>query len=104
MIELVDKMQGRLKLLAISQDSSREEIDAFLKAFPQSKNPNVILLWDKDSMVAKQFNVDRLPESYVANANHQLVRKIVGSIKWSTPEAISFMEEIVKSPKDSANQ
>lgn len=95
MIELIEKMQGQVKLLAISQDSEREEIDAFLKSFPKSKNPHIYILWDQDHAIGRQFNVDRLPESYVAGKDHKLVRKIVGSIDWATEDAVSFMKELV---------
>lgn len=95
MIELVEKMNGQVKLLAISQDSSKEEIEAFLKSFPKSKNPNIHILWDEDHKVGQQFNADRLPESFVAGKDHRLVRKIVGSINWATPQAITFMQELV---------
>jgi thiol-disulfide isomerase/thioredoxin len=96
MIELVEKMKGKVKLLAVSQDSSREEIEAFLKSFPKSKSqPDIHILWDEDHKVGKQFNADRLPESFVVGKDQKLVRKIVGSINWATEDAIRFMQELV---------
>jgi len=95
MIELVEKMKGQVKLMAISQDSERSEIDAFLRAFPKSKHPDIFILWDQDHAIGKQFGVERLPESYVAGKDHKLVRKIVGSINWATEDAIGFMRELV---------
>lgn len=95
MIELIEKTNGDVKLLAISQDSEKGEIEAFLKSFPKSKNPNIFILWDEDHSLGRQFSVDRLPESYVADRNHKLVRKIVGSIDWATPDAVQFMQDLV---------
>lgn len=96
MIELVEKMKGKVQLLAVSQDSAKEEIDAFLRAFPRSKNPNISILWDQEMTVGRQYNVERLPESYIAGKDHKLVRKIVGSIQWATPEAIEYMQSLVQ--------
>lgn len=94
LIELIEKMNGDIQLFAISQDSAKEEIDVFLKSFPRSKNPNIHVLWDEDRSIGKKFQVDRLPESFVGNRSHKLVRKIVGTIDWATPDAIEFMKEI----------
>jgi cytochrome c biogenesis protein CcmG, thiol:disulfide interchange protein DsbE len=96
MIELVDKLKGQVKLIAVSQDSAREEIDAFLKSFPKSKHPDIYILWDEKHTVGRQYDADRLPESFVAGKDLKLVRKIVGSINWATPEAVEFMEALTK--------
>jgi thiol-disulfide isomerase/thioredoxin len=96
MIELVEKMNGKVKLLAVSQDSSKAEIEAFLKSFPKSNNPNIYILWDEKHEVGQQYNADRLPETFVAGKDQKLVRKIVGSINWATPDAIRFMEELTR--------
>lgn len=96
MIELVEKSRGNVQLIAVSQDSSLEEIRVFLRAFPKSSNPNIHILWDQDHAVGRLYNAERLPESFVANKEHKLVRKIVGSINWATPEAIDFMKDIAE--------
>jgi len=94
MIELVEKMNGKVHLIAISQDSAKEEIEAFLKSFPKSKHPQIHIVWDEKHTVGQQYDAERLPESFVANKDLKLVRKIVGSINWSTPEALTFMQEL----------
>lgn len=99
MIKLVEEMKGEVVLLAISQDSSQDEIEAFLKAFPQSKNPNIHVLWDTDHRVAHTYNADRLPESFIAGKDLKLARKIVGSIDWATPDAIAYMRELADKNK-----
>jgi peroxiredoxin len=96
MIDLVEKMKGKVQLVAISQDSSREDIDAFLKSFPKSKHKDIHILWDESHAVGQQYGAERLPESFVVNKDLKLVRKIVGSINWATPEAVEFMENLAK--------
>ena len=94
MLELVEKTNGKVQLIAVSQDSSLEDIKVFLKAFPNSSKPNIHILWDEDHSVGRLYDADRLPESFVANKEHKLVRKISGSINWATPEAIAFMNSL----------
>jgi thiol-disulfide isomerase/thioredoxin len=94
MIELVEKMKGKVQLIAVSQDSSREDIEAFLKSFPKSKHPQIHIVWDEKHTVGQVYDAERLPESFVTDKNLKLVRKIVGSINWSTHEALAFMQEL----------
>jgi hypothetical protein len=83
-----------VQLIAVSQDSSREDIEAFLKSFPKSKHPQIHIVWDEKHTVGQVYDAERLPESFVTDKNLKLVRKIVGSINWSTHEALAFMQEL----------
>lgn len=95
MIELITKLEGKVKLVAIAQDTKKEEVTSFLKAFPKSHHPSIIVVWDESHDVAKKYGVDRLPESFVVGKDFKLSRKISGSINWSTPDAIEFMNALV---------
>lgn len=95
MIQLIKSLNGGLKLVAIAQDNEKSEIEAFLKAFPESKQESIIILWDKDHEVAKQYAVDRLPETFILNKEHKLSRKISGSINWNSNEATTFMQNLI---------
>lgn len=99
LIELVEAMNGQVELLAVSQDSSRGEVEAFLRAFPRIKNPHIHVLMDLDHSVGRAYEADRLPETYVANTETKLVRKIVGSMNWSSTDAIAFMKELLQKSK-----
>lgn len=96
MIKLIEELKGGVVLIAISQDSSKDEMMAFLKAFPEGDNPNIYVVWDEDRSIGISYSADRLPETFVADSNHKLARKIVGSIDWATPEAIEYMKTLVK--------
>ncbi len=99
MIQLVEKMEGQVQLVAVSEDSSREEIEAFLNAFPKSKNPHIHILWDEDHSLGQKFNADRLPESFVLTADQKLARKIVGSINWASEDAQAYMRQLLSKSK-----
>lgn len=95
MIKLVKALKGDVVLLAISQDSNREEIDAFLKSFPDVKDPSVHVIWDENREIGRAYEVDRLPESYLAGTDGKLVTKIVGTINWYSEESVAYLKEIL---------
>ncbi len=99
LIELVEALNGDVELLAVSQDSSKEEIEVFLRAFPKIKNPHIHILLDMDHAVGQIYEADRLPETYVTDTQNRLVRKVFGSLNWSTKEAIAFMKDILAKAK-----
>lgn len=99
MIKLVREMKGQMVLLAISQDSSREEIEAFLKSFPEAETDGVHVIWDEDRSLAKAYEVDRLPESFLAGPDGKLATKIVGTINWYSPDSIAYLNEILEKSK-----
>lgn len=104
-VEEVPSLLGLLKtfphdlvLLAISGDSTQADIDSFMKSFPEMKTlQNSYVVWDADKKLAQQFQVFRLPESFIANKDLKLVKKISGTIDWNTPDAISYMKTLVSS-------
>ena len=96
MISLVEKLGGKVDLVAVSQDSSKEDIEAFLKAFPGARNPHIHIVWDESHEIGNLYNADRLPESYVIGSELKLVKRVVGSINWATVEAVQFMENLIK--------
>lgn len=96
MIKLVQEMNGKVQLLAISGDSSLEDISVFLKSFPEINNPNVIVTWDQTRSLMKMFDVARLPESFIIGKDGKLVKKIVGTINWYTKDSITYMNELIE--------
>lgn len=94
LISLVEALNGKVRLVAVSADNSRDDIVAFLKAFPKFKNPNITILYDEDRSISRIYGVDRFPESFVANRNLKLVKKIIGGISWYNKDSEAFMNEL----------
>jgi thiol-disulfide isomerase/thioredoxin len=94
MIKLVEEMKGKVQLIAVSEDSEKEEIEAFLKSFPKINNPDIHVVWDQDRSIGKLYGADRLPESYLTGTNLKLVRKVTGAVDWSSKPAIEFIKGI----------
>lgn len=96
LISLVEALKGDLKLVAVSGDSNKEDIEAFLKAFPKVKSENIFIVWDEQGEIAKQYGIDRLPESFIAGPDLKLVKKIIGTINWHTPDSEEYIRGLLK--------
>lgn len=94
MIRLVNEFPEDLILVAVSRDSTRSDIETFLKAFPGVKKPNIFVVWDETGEVAQSYRVERLPESFLAKKNFLLSRKIIGTIQWHTPDSVEFIRQL----------
>ncbi|MDZ4661833.1 MAG: TlpA disulfide reductase family protein [Pseudomonadota bacterium] len=95
MLKLVEHFKGEIILVAVSNDSSKAEIENFVKAMGGSK-PHVEIVWDEDYKIAGLFGTSKLPESYLFNRKMKLVRKIVGIDDWYTKDAIDYMASLIK--------
>lgn len=95
-VKLVDEMQGQVKVIAVSGDSSDEDVNKFLKSFPEMKHQDIHIIVDKSQEISKMYDVDRLPESFILNRNFKLIKKIVGSTNWHTPDSIKFLKSKIE--------
>lgn len=95
MINLVKQMNGNLVVLAVSHDSQRDDLKAFIKAFEPIPKEFVVL-WDKQRVVGKEYGTEVLPESYIISPEQKLIRKVVGVETWDHPEALKFFKDLVK--------
>lgn len=95
--ELARKLGDRVTILALSQDSSEEEMQAFLREHKVASIPNLQFIFDQKPKVSAAYKADKLPESYILNSQNQLKKKVSGSIEWVTPESLSYFESLVSS-------
>ncbi|MGZ3791045.1 MAG: TlpA family protein disulfide reductase [Bdellovibrio sp.] len=95
LIKLIKEFKGNVQLIAISGDSNIEDIQVFLKSFPELKNENIKIVWDQDRSLMKQFGISRLPESLVINKQQKLAKKLVGSIDWFTKDSLDYINSII---------
>lgn len=96
LVRLVKEFKGDVQLIAVSGDSSLEDINVFLKSFPELKDINIRIVWDQDRSLMKQFNIARLPESLVLDKHHKLAKKMVGAIDWYNKDSISYIVALQK--------
>jgi len=99
MVKLFDKFNKDIVILAVSQDSDRSDIDAFLKAFKNFDKPGIFLIHDKDKKIGSAFEVDRLPESFIFGPTGKMVKKIVGSISWYSEDSSLYIKSLLSNEK-----
>lgn len=97
---LVKKFKGQVVVVAVSYDRQRDDIDSFIRAFGGTDD-NFVILWDKERTTARLYGTDVLPETYLVDRDHKLIRKIAGEALWDEPMALQFFEDIVNPGKES---
>ena len=86
LLKRVGKHPGRLSLLLINADASVKDAKKFLNLFPQSKTPGIYVIHDIQKEWAESHSVTGLPETYVYNQNHVIVKKIIGSFDFDSED------------------
>ena len=97
-LRLKEALGDDVQILAVSNDSNREDIEIFLKSFPRFKAPLVEIVHDAppELTITKLFDVYRLPESYVFDRSGRMVRKVVGTIDWSSDDALGYLRFLIQ--------
>lgn len=95
LIKLVKEFKGQVHLIAVSGDSRKEDIEVFLKSFPELKHVDIKIVWDEDRSLMKKFDVTRLPESLVLGKDQKVAKKLVGSIDWYNKDSIDYMKQLL---------
>ncbi len=72
---------NELKIVFISQDYEYESLKKFIVSFPNIDSPSYIRIWDKNSVVSKEFGIDRLPATIIFN-KQQINKKFFGVVDW----------------------
>lgn len=99
MIRLIEKAQGKIVLVAISQDQNENEMKAFLKSFPGINRRDIYLGWDQQRTIGEAYSVERLPESFIIGTDFKLKRKIIGTIDWDTEDAMAYLNRLDSTEK-----
>lgn len=95
LINLVKSFPNEVALIAISGDSTRGDIDSFLKSFPELKTlPNIHLVWDEDKSLSQKYQILRLPESVLLDPQQKVIKRIAGTINWSAPDALAYIKQL----------
>jgi thiol-disulfide isomerase/thioredoxin len=89
---LVENFKGRLVVLAVSHDHSREDLDSFIKAFGEVPK-DFVIVWDKERKTGDLLGTDQLPETYILTRESKLLRKIAGEQVWDNPMALRFFTD-----------
>lgn len=86
---LVEHYKGRLSVLAVSHDNTKDDLESFIKAFGEVPK-DFVIVWDKDRKTGELLGTEELPETYILNKDGKLIRKVAGEQVWDEPMALQF--------------
>jgi len=89
---LVEHFGGQVVVLAVSHDHSRDDLDSFIKVFGDVPK-DFVIVWDKDRITGELLGTDQLPETYILDKQHKLLRKVAGEQNWADPMALEFFKD-----------
>jgi len=70
----------KLSIIFVSLDYDTESLNKFLKSFPELKNSQYLLLMDKDGLIQKTFDIDRVPSTFfIKNSS---IEKFLTVVDW----------------------
>lgn len=95
MLRLIASYKGKIKMVTVSQDESRDDLERFLKRFGKGTE-DVIHLWDPNRELAKKFGTEKLPETYIFNSEFKLVRKVPNSEDWERQQVKDYLNLFIK--------
>ena len=76
------KKNPDVKLIIVSLDDYKDDIEKFLKSFPDFNSKNYFKIWDADKKVTQFFNADRLPMSVVIRPNKEEPQFLLSVVNW----------------------
>lgn len=94
MMKLNSFMAGKpFQMVAVSIDEGgKPAIEAFFKESGFSL-PTYL---DPTGASAKAYGITGVPETFIIDKNGILVKKIIGGAAWDSPEAVAFLEGLMK--------
>ncbi len=88
LVRFTEKHSGQFTLFALSQDTAKKDIEDFVKTFPSLRSPFITIVHDDSQTVARAFEVDKLPETFIYSVKQNKYFRVSGSTNWDQPEVI----------------
>jgi thiol-disulfide isomerase/thioredoxin len=84
--ELVEFSKNRkdVKFIIVSLDDYKEDIEKFLKSFPEFNSKDYVQVWDVEKRISQLLNADRLPMSVLIDKNKAEPQFIKAVVNWKT--------------------
>ena len=93
LINMVKSMKGKVKVIALSEDKSSDEISAFIKSFKDAETTeNFHLVWDEKHVIMNDLKVNKLPESFIYGPSRNLAKHIGGAVSWTSPDTAEYFK------------
>lgn len=105
LLRLIRHYEGKVVLVAVSNDEDKEAVGKFLKDFEGEfavdlAGPNLRIAWDKDRGLSSNiFNTVQFPETIIISPDGRMARKVVGDIQWDSDEIRGFIDTLLSSSR-----
>lgn len=86
------KEDPNIVVIAVSGDENKDDIHAFLKSFPGFNKPPIYVVQENARALMEQFDVQKLPESFIFSPKGEMVKKISGTINWHTADSLEYFK------------
>lgn len=100
LIKMAKAMKGKVKVFAISEDTNKDEVKAFIKSFKDAELlENFHIVWDENHEIMNKWVVDKLPESYIFGPKRKLAKHVSGVVSWTLQDTYDYfkmLETVVK--------
>jgi len=92
MVRLNKAMQGKaFQMLAVATDPGGK---ATVASFLAKGGISLPALLDSDGAVASRYGTTGVPETFVIDAKGVILKKVIGSMDWSSPEVLAVLEDL----------
>jgi peroxiredoxin len=94
MVKLNQSMQGKpFQMLAVSIDEGgRNAVQSFFR----KGGVTLPALLDTDGKVARRYGTTGVPETFVVDGKGVILKKVIGSMDWSSPDVIAALDDLMK--------
>jgi thiol-disulfide isomerase/thioredoxin len=102
LISLTKKYEGKVALVAISIDMSKNKAQSLLTTLQKkmsinTNHPNIYWIWDKNQKISfDKFSTTKVPETIIIDKNRMMVKKIVGEYAWDSEKAHNIIKETLE--------
>lgn len=94
MMKLNSFMTGKpFQMVAVSIDEGGKSV---IESFFKQSGFSLPTYLDESGFAAKSYGITGVPESFIIDKQGILVKKIIGGFAWDSPEAVSFLEGLMK--------
>lgn len=89
------KEKWQLPIFAISVDEEQKSVEKLLKKMNHWQDAQLFftILMDPQAIVAKNYGVEKYPETFFLDANLTIIRKFVGPQNWTSKETLEWFQQ-----------
>lgn len=96
MLGIAEQFAGSVQIVAVSNDATRADADAFIEKMLPQGSPYVTWIWDESSRISiEKFAVMRFPETIIIDPAGNMVKKVVGVSAWHDPALREFIGSLL---------